>query len=327
MIAITGANGLLGSHLLRKLAAEKEPVVAIKKKDSNLDLVADLQHLPWREADVLDPESLTDAFDGVTTVIHTAAVVSFNPRMRKQIFSVNEEGTRHVVNTCLALNIKNLIHISSVAALGRQKGVNQLNEETRWQDSDLNTDYARSKYGAELEVWRGHEEGMRVAIINPSVIFAPGDATKSSARFFLYVMKEKLFYTDGQLSFTDARDVVDMIWHIYKNEIYGERFIASGGHTTFQHLFSEIARRLNKRAPRRKVSPQLLYCLAWADEWRCRITGSEPMLTRQAIKLVQEPFFYSHEKARHRLGMAFRSLENTLDWCCSHYLNAYKHNY
>jgi dihydroflavonol-4-reductase len=326
MIAITGANGLLGSHLLRKFVAENEPVVAIKKKDSPLHLVGDRMHITWKEADVLDPDSLAEAFEGCHTVIHTAAQVSFNPRMRKKIFLVNEEGTKNVVNTCLVRQVKNLIHVSSVAALGRQKGIRHMNEESRWQDSDLNTDYARSKYAAELEVWRGHEEGLRVAVVNPSVILAPGDATKSSAQFFLYVLKEKIFYTDGQLNYVDVRDVVDMIWIIYKKECYGERYIANSGHTSFQNLLQQIATRLKKRAPLVKVSPALLYWIGLAEEWRCRLTGSEPMITTQAAKLVKELFYYSNQKVRQTLGMEFRSLETTLDWCCAHYLNAYKHN-
>src|SRR5687767_57867 len=103
MIAVTGANGLLGSFIIRKLVAEKEPFIALKRKGSDLSLLNDLQHaIEWKDADVLDPVSLDDAFQGVTEVIHAAAIVSFNPRMKTQIYEVNVQGTRNVVNTCLA---------------------------------------------------------------------------------------------------------------------------------------------------------------------------------------------------------------------------------
>jgi len=326
MIAITGANGLLGSHLLRRFLTEKMPVIGVKKLDSETNHLSDLTHVEWRDADILDTESLEEALRGSTTVIHTAAQVSFNPRSKKKMFEVNEGGTRNIVNACLALKVNHLIHISSVAAIGRQKGFNYVNEESKWVAGDLNTDYAESKYLAEMEVWRGHEEGLNVSIINPSIILAPPQQTKSSAQLFHYVMQEKLFYTEGQLNFVDVRDVVDIIWQMHHKKIYGERFIANGGHTTFKNLFEQIALRLNKRAPFVKMPSALLSALATAEEFRSRISGTEPLITRQSTKLAKEFFHYSSEKALRKFEFQFHSLENTLDWCCKPYSSGYTTN-
>jgi nucleoside-diphosphate-sugar epimerase len=326
MIVVTGANGLLGSHLLRKFSSEKIPVVGVKKPGSTITHLEDLTLVEWQEADVVDAEALIRALQGATTVIHTAAQVSFNPRSRNNLFAVNEGGTRNLVNACLALKVDHLIHISSVAAIGRQKGFQYINEESKWVAGDLNTDYAESKYLAELEIWRGHEEGLHVSIINPSVILAPPTQTKSSAQLFHYVMKEKLFYTDGQLNFVDVRDVVEMIWKIYKEKMYGERFIANGGHTTFKNLFSQIAQRLNKRPPPVKMPSAMLTILAIAEELRSRITGTEPLITRQSTKLAKEFFYYSNEKAQRKFNFQFHSLENTLDWCCNDNSDPYTTN-
>jgi dihydroflavonol-4-reductase len=326
MIAVTGANGILGSHLLKKLIKENVPVVGIKKPDSETSHLKDLTQVEWRNADILDTESLAEALQGATTVIHTAAQVSFNPRSRNKIFEVNEIGTKNVVNTCLTLQANHLIHISSVAAIGRQKGLHHINEESKWVPGDLNTDYAESKYLAELEVWRGHEEGLKVSIVNPSVILAPPHQTKSSAQLFHYVKQEKLFYTEGQLNFVDVRDVVEMIWQIHSKKIYGERFIANGGCTTFKNLFTQIAQRLNKRPPSVKMPSRMLSALAMAEELRSRITGTEPLITRQTTKLAKEFFYYSNEKSLRRFDFQFHSLENTLDWCCNPHSGGYTTN-
>jgi dihydroflavonol-4-reductase len=326
MIAVTGANGLLGSHILQRLSDENVPVIGVKKPTSDTHHLKDLTTITWREADLLDAESLAEALKGATAVIHTAAQVSFNPRSRNQIIEVNAIGTKNIVNTCLTLGIDHLIHISSVAAIGRQKGFQHINEESKWVAGDLNTDYAESKYLAELEVWRGHEEGLNVSVINPSIILAPPDQTKSSAQLFHYVMKEKLFYTEGHLNFVDVRDVVEMIFQMYRNKIYGERFIANGGHTTFKNLFTQIAQRLNKRPPSVNLPSSLLSVLAVAEEWRSRISGTEPLITQQSTKLAKEFFYYSNEKAISKFNFQFRSLENTLDWCCKPYSNGYTTN-
>ncbi len=326
MIVVTGANGLLGSHLLRRLSKENVPVIGVKRPDSETTHLKDLAHLEWRNADVLDAEGLTEALKGATTVIHTAAYVSFNPRARNKIISVNEGGTRNVVNACLASKVDHLIHVSSVAAIGRQRGFHHVNEESKWVPGNLNTDYAESKYLAELEVWRGHEEGLNISIINPSAILAPPELTKSSAQLFHYVLKERLFYTDGQLNFVDVRDVVEIIWQMHQKKIYAERFIANAGHTTFKNLFFQIAQRVNKRPPFIKMNSTLLSLLATAEEIRSRITGTEPLITRQSTKIAKEFFYYSNEKAIHKFNFQFHSLENTLDWCCNEYSGAYTTN-
>ncbi len=182
MIAVTGANGLLGSFIIRKLIENNETFVAIKRKDSDTSLLSDVEHqITWREADVLDSLGLTDAFEGVTHVIHTAAVVSFNPHRAAAVMDINVLGTRNVVDACLAQNVQRLVHISSAAALGRQKGQSHVDEKT-WVDSPLNSVYAQSKYRAELEVFRGQEEGLNTIVVNPSIILAPSDWTRSSAK-------------------------------------------------------------------------------------------------------------------------------------------------
>jgi nucleoside-diphosphate-sugar epimerase len=274
----------------------------------------------------MDTESLVDALQGATSVIHTAAQVSFNPRARNKIIEVNEGGTKNVVNACLTTNVDHLIHISSIAALGRQKGFPHITEDSKWVPGQLNTDYAESKYLAELQVWRGHEEGLKVSIINPSVILAPPEQTKSSAQIFHYVMKEKLFYTDGQINFVDVRDVTEMIWQMHNQKIYGERFIANAGHTSFKNLFDQIAQRLHKNPPSIKMPSSLLSLLALMEETRSWISGTEPLITRQSTKVTKEHFYYSNEKAVKKFNLKFRTLENTLDWCCNGHLGAYTTN-
>lgn len=326
MIAVTGANGLLGSYVLRKLVAEQVPVIAICRNTSDRKLVKDISGVTWREADVTDQVALEDALQGATTVIHIAAIVSFNPRLRESMLQVNTGGTRNVVDACLSLQIPNLIHTSSVAALGRKSGVTHVDETTRWADSNLNTDYAESKRLAELEVWRGAEEGLSVNIINPSVILAPADWDKSSARLFQYVWQQKKFYTDAHINYVDVRDVAEVIWRLVQLKISNQQFIVNAGSVPIKELFDRMAHHFNRKAPSIKVSAAWVKWIAWADEFRSRITGSEPMITRQSARVTKENFFFSNEKVQRELGISFRTAEETVAWCCQQYLNAYSTN-
>ena len=323
MIAITGANGLLGSALIEQLMRDQIEFVALKRAGSNLDLLAGhtTQSIRYFDIDILDSTSLLDGLKDATTVIHTAAIVSFNPKRQEEIFDVNVIGTKNVVDVCLALKIPRLIHISSVAALGRQKGVDTIDETAQWVDSPYNTDYAKSKYQAELEVFRGQEEGLQVSVINPSVILSQSSWTKSSAALFKYVWDENKFYASGTFNYVDVRDVVDLIMRLYKGNSDGERFIANAGSISSKKLFEEIANRFGKRAPSYRATPFLSYLATRIEFLRSAIKGTEPMVTKQTARIASETFYFSNQKAINELDMKFRSLEETLDWCCPYYLS------
>lgn len=321
MIAITGANGLLGSVIARRFLQEKIPVIGIRRKDSDLRLVADIQHaMTWREADILDVVALQDALRDVHTVIHTAALVSFNPRDSKKIFNVNVVGTANIVNACLLHGVSRLLHVSSVAALGLQKGVSHVDENTKWVNNPLHTEYAESKYLAELEVARGDEEGLHTAIVNPSVILAPGDWSHSSAKLFRYVWQEKPFYIDGHINFVDARDVAELMIKLYRAEKSGERYIANSGCIPIPQFFNEVATRLRKKAPSVMIHPSVASGAAFLERVRSFITGSEPLFTKQLLILGSEHQVFENKKSIAELGAEYQSLEKTLDWCCDFYL-------
>lgn len=317
MIAITGANGLLGNFILHRFVEENIPVVALKRETSVVDAALEKHPLiTWRQADVLDSLSMLTALEGVDTVIHTAALVSFDPRDRKKLLETNVEGTKHVVDACLALKVPRLIHVSSVAALGRQKNVTEISEKSTWVENALNSDYAKSKYLAELEVYRGQEEGLSIAMVNPSIILAPDLQLRSSAQIFKYVIEERRFFIDAQINFVDVRDVVEIIYRIYQKKPEGEKFIANGGNIQLQILLKSIADRLNKKSPSIKINTSLVAIAAWVEELRCKITGARAVISRQSVRSSREKFMYSNTKSVSQLGIRYHSIEETLDWCC-----------
>ncbi len=324
MIAITGANGLLGSYLIRLLHEHKQPVVALKRKNSNTDHLNDIQeHIHWREADITDSVSLGEALEGVTGIIHTAGMVSFNPRNAKHVFNTNTIGTANVVNAALAANVKRLVHISSVAALGRQKDQQEVDETNKWLDSPLNSYYAQSKYKAELEVFRGQEEGLSTVVINPSVILGFSNWDKSSSQLFKYAWQEKPFYMHGALNYVDVRDVAQIAWKLFNAPIENERFIANAGSVDFKVFFDTLAGNFGKKGPTIPVGKPFLKPLAVLESLRTRITGTEPIITRETARLSGTHFFYNAQKIKKALSFDFQSFEATAAWCCKRYAELY----
>ena len=324
MIVITGANGLLGKYLVEKLTKEGEKVVGIKREKSKIDDFP-VQNLEWRNADVTDLVSLSDALQGATTVIHAAACVSFRPRDKALIYQTNISGTQNIVNTCLKLGIPRLIFVSSIAAFGRPKENRVITESTKWLDNKLNSDYSISKYMSEVEVYRGHAEGLSIAIVNPSVILAPADWNTSSAQIFKYVWREKPFYVDGRLNYVDARDVAEMIYKIYKENKNG-KFIASAGNASIKEFIDQIAVRFKKRTPYIKVASTIILMASFFEWLRSKATGSDPLFTRQTARTASETYTYDNTKTKNELGIEFRSLSDSLDWCCDYFNKKYSDN-
>lgn len=300
VVAVTGASGLLGSAVVRNLSEKKIQTRSILHS----------------ECDILDMAGLIKALDGADAVVHAAGLVSFNPRRKDQIYNVNVQGTRNVVNACLVHGTRKLVHISSVAAFGRQKTGTIIDEDCRWMSGAATSDYSHSKYLSELEVYRGQEEGLNVSIINPSVVLAAGDGRRSSSHLFGYVWRQRPFFTDFTLNYVDVRDVAGMVAKLLHEDHNGERFIASAGTVSAKKIFLLIADRLQRRAPGINIPAGLVGAAARLEEFRAAVTGGEPMFSRQSVRLLREAAVFENAKAKKILGMEFQPLEKTLDWCC-----------
>ncbi len=324
MTGVTGANGLLGSFIIRKLIDEQVPFVAYKRVDSDTSLLDDVKdRITWRDLDVLDPVMMDEALDGVSAVIHTAAMVSFNPGRAAAVSAANAEGTRNLVNASLACGVKRMVHISSVGALGRMKGQTLIDEDNKWVEDAQHTTYATSKYLAELEVFRGQEEGLSTVVLNPSVILAPADWTKSSAQLFKYVWDERLFYIDGSLNYVDARDVAAAAIALLKSGMENERFIVNAGAVSFKDFFDGVARRFGKKPPMVKVSKNLLKIVSNIESVRARIRRSEPLITPETARLAGTYFQYQNIKLKKAFPFEYHPLDETLDWCCKYYMQKF----
>ncbi len=321
MIAVTGANGLLGSFIIRKLIQQGESFVALKRKGSDASLLGDVfDKVNWRDADIMDPVSLKEALRDTTHVIHTAAMVSFNPRKADQVMDVNVMGTRNVVNVCLEQHVKRLVFVSSVAALGRQKGQYNINEKNKWVDTPSNSVYAKSKYLAELEVFRGQEEGLSVVIVNPSLILAAANWNVSSAQLFKYAWEQHPFYIDGFVNYVDVADVVEVIYNLLHDGVEGERFIVSTGKISYKDLLHKMSHEFKKKSPSVRLTKGVLKPVAFIEWFRTWLTGTEPRMTKETARLAGADFLFENDKIRNKLNFEFQPIDETLKRCCRYYM-------
>lgn len=323
-ILITGATGLLGSHLLYELTEAGYEVRALHREGSDLSQVKKVfsyytsnpeknyKLVEWVKADLLEVAYLEEAFEGIKEVYHCAALVSFAPQDAKKLLDINPTTTTNVVNLCLAKGIRKLVHVSSVAALGRQKQGEPIDEKTEWVESKQNSAYAKSKYLSELEVWRGIEEGLEAVIVNPSIILGPGKWKEGSIALFGRVARGMKFYTNGMNAYVDARDVALAMTLLMRSNISARRFVLVSENKTYKEVFDLIAKFLEVQPPNVEAK-KWMGEIAWRIEvMRSRVVGGTPLLTKETARTAQQKNMYSAKRIGEETIFKFRSVEQTI---------------
>ncbi len=294
MILVTGGSGLVGSELIRLLCESEKSVRAIYR--NSIPIIIGADNVEWIKADILDIIALEEAMQGVQQVYHCAAIVSFNPSKKALMYKTNIEGTANIVNACVNKSISKLLFVSSVAALGRIRENTPINETMNWTSETSNSEYGKTKYLAELEVWRGMSEGLSVAIVNPVIILGAGNWDSGSAGIFKSAYHEFPWYTEGESGFVDVKDVVKAMAMIMRSELNGERFILSGHNLLFKDLFSQIAIAFNKKPPYKIVTPFLAGVVWRIESLKAFFSKKDPLLTKETAKTAQAKVRFDNSK-------------------------------
>ncbi|MFH6964288.1 NAD-dependent epimerase/dehydratase family protein [Flavobacterium plurextorum] len=320
MVLVTGGTGLVGSHLLLHLIENGENVRAIYRTKNNIQKAKSVfelykkealfEKIEWLEADILDVPSLENAFIDIDYVYHCAALISFDPKDEEALRKINIEGTANMVNFSIALGVKKFCFVSSIAALGDlAPHETYITEETDWNPEKPHSDYAISKYGSEMEVWRAHQEGLDVIIVNPGVILGPIPKTKNkqqgSAELYLKVANGLSFYTLGSTGFITVDDVVKISHQLMNSEIKNERFTLIANNIVFKDILDTIAEALKVKKPSIHAKPLFMNFLWMADGIFSTLFFQKRRLTKATAKASYSKNLYSNEKIKTALGTVF----------------------
>jgi len=313
-VLLSGASGFLGSYLLRLLLKKGYEVRAIRRKDSPMAILQDVSEaVEWVEGDITDLSFLDEAVQGIDYVYHAAATVSFNSKDKEKMMLVNGTGTENIVNVCLDNGVKKLLHVSSIAALGRKENVTRIDENAQWENSPLNSDYAISKFKAECEVWRGVQEGLNAVIVNPTLIMGAGYWHSGTCKMFKQADKGLKFYPKGGNGFVDVRDVAEVSVKLMESDISGERFIVNAENHLFKDAFTMMAKALGRKAPFIKAPDWSIELMWRADNLKSTLLGVEPLITKELARGLQTFFQYDNSKLLKQIQHNYRSLQTIVD--------------
>jgi len=313
-ILLVGGTGFLGSYILRQLVASGYNVKALKRQESKTDLVRDVQdQVEWVIGDILDIFSIEEALKNVDYVVNAAAVVGFDPKRKSEMLQVGVDGTANLVNLSLEAGIKKFIHISSIAALGRKKVYENIDEEQIFSHSEFDTSYGLSKFLAEQEVWRAHAEGLPVTILNPSFILGAGYWDSSSVALFKKLYEGLKYYPKGTNGFVDVRDVSNAVEKCLFADFYGQRFIISSENRPYKDVFASILNHFGLENKTKMLTP-FLGQLAWRVEaLKSMLFNHKPAITRENVKSTSTITFYDNRKSKEILGLEYSSIASVLE--------------
>jgi len=281
-------------------------------------------NIEWIRANINDLPLLETAFTGVKQVYHCAAYVSFEPNKFDLLKQTNIEGTANIVNLCISYSIKKLCYVSSIATLGKPKKNKKINETTFWNPDAENNIYGISKYGAELEVWRGIQEGVNAVIVNPGVIIGPGIWEYGSGSIYKQIYKGLSYYPSGSVGCISVNDVVSIMIRLMKSTTTNDRFILVAENLSYKTLIYEIAKYLNVKPPK-KQAPTLLLSVAWKADWlKHKLTGSKRILSKDLLKILSSKTTYDHTKIKEQLDFKFTSIKEISQKTAKHFLKVQK---
>ena len=331
MILVTGGTGLVGSHLLFHLIRNGNTVRSNYRTKASLEKVRKvfgyytddpstlMDKIDWVQADITELGGLDNLFIDVDYVYHCAALISFDPKDYKILQRTNVEGTANMVNLSIKNGVKKLCYVSSIAAVGASLKQKEATEDNEWNEARASV-YGITKYEAELEVWRGSQEGLNVVIVNPGVVIGPGFWKSGSGTFFTYASKGRSYFIPGGTGFVTVTDVVNAMTMLMNSNIRTEGFILVNQNMTYKELFDKIAPDLGVVPPSKRVS-RFMIEFFWRWDWvRSNLFGKRRKLSKAVAKGLYHKEHYSSEKIKSQLDFNFEDLDRAIKFCCDKFI-------
>lgn len=317
---VTGGSGFVGSAVVRQLLKEGHEVRCLVRPDSDL---RNLQQLPVEtsEGDLREPETLKRALRGCNNLFHVAADYRLWLPHPEVMYEVNVKGTENLLLAAYAESLDRIIYTSSVATLGLYPDQTPANEKTPSSLQDMTGHYKRSKFLAEQKAWQLTQQlTLPLVIVNPSTPIGPRDIRPTpTGRIVIDTLNGKMpAYVDTGLNVVHVDDVA--LGHLlaFNHGHIGERYILGGENMTLLEILNMIDELGGAKQRRLHLPHQVILPVAYIMEGVARITGIEPRMTVDSVRMARKTMFFSSEKAVRELGYRFRpareALEDAIHW-------------
>jgi dihydroflavonol-4-reductase len=301
---VTGSTGFLGNHVARQLVAAGHSVRLLVRSTSNL---ASLDGLNAERVtgDLQDAASLDRAMKGMRRVYHVAADYRLWTRNPREIYESNVEGSRRLFEVAAEAGVERIVYTSTVATIAvPTHGSGLPNEDTRATLSQMIGHYKRSKFLAELEAIKAAAAGVPVVIVNPTAPLGPGDWKPTpTGRIIVDFLNGKMpAYVDTGLNLVAVEDCAAGHLLAAENGRIGERYILGARNMTLKEILAALAAITGRSAPRVRLPHAVALAAGYADEFYSRLTGREPQIPLEGVRMSRHRMFVESDKAQRELG-------------------------
>lgn len=319
MVLLTGASGFVGSAVARRLRAAGFPVRALVRTTSPVAHLSDLG-LDFVTGDLRDAASVRQAMVGIRYLFHVAADYRLWARNPDELTQTNVAGTRLLMQEAMRAGVERVVYTSSVATLAaRTDGVSADETMPLTEDKAIGV-YKRSKVAAERAVEALIAEGLPAVIVNPSTPIGPRDVKPTpTGRIIVEAASGRMpAFVDTGLNMVHVDDVAAGHFAAFERGRIGERYVLGGQNATLADILATVAGAVGRRPPRIRIPRQALMPFAHVTEAVARVTGREPMLTRDGLRMSKNKMFFSSAKAEAELGYRARpyreGITDAIEW-------------
>lgn len=321
---VTGASGFVGSAVLRHLVDAGESVRVLMRDGSDWGNIAGID-CEAVTGDLTDAQSLARAVKGCDVVFHVAADYRLWVADPSVMYRTNVGGTRNLLRAAAEAGATRIVYTSSVAAVGYNADGTPGTENTIAAIDDMIGHYKRSKFLAEKEAMRlAVEDSVPVVTVNPAAPFGPRDIKPTpTGRIIVEFARGRMpAYVDTGLNVVHVDDVAAGHLLAWRTGEIGERYILGGDNMSLRDILEIVAGHLGRPPPCIRLPRLPLFPIAWCAELASRLTGREPMVTGEALRMAKKRMYFSSAKAIDRLGYAPRpgkeALTDAADWFRDH---------
>jgi len=310
---VTGATGFVGSAVARALLKADHRVRVLARPNSDRRNLVDLS-VEVTEGSMEDTRSLARSVAGCRYLFHVAADYRLWVPNPAAMFRANVDGTRDLLSAALDAGVERVIYTSSVATLGLVCG-GSADETAPSTVEDMIGPYKRSKFEAEkLVLGLVAERGLPAVIVNPSTPVGPRDLKPTpTGRLILEAARGHMpGFVDTGLNIVHVDDVA--AGHLAAAEIgrVGERYILAGENMSLAEILAKVARLVGRQPPRLKVPYSVAFPVAVAAELMAWVTGHEPFITTDGVRMSRKKMYFTSAKASHELGYTPRPARDAI---------------
>lgn len=320
-VFVTGADGMLGSSICRKLIEQQYTVKAACLHPERAHTISSLP-IEIVYGNILDTQFLVREMRGCDYVIHVAASTSVWPRRCRLVNEINILGTEQVMEVAQFHNVQRMVHIGSASSFGHGCRQRPGNEKRLFDGWKYGMDYIESKYRAQQILLAQHEKnGFPVVIVNPTYMIGPYDAGPSSGRMLLNLYRNAIpGYSSGGKNFVCSQDVAVAAVHALQLGRVGECYIAGNQNMSFKDFFKTASSVMGKKFTLKPVPhPLILFAGAFHSTW-ARVSGKAPKLSYGVAQMANVQQYFSAEKAVRELQMPQTPIEVGIGQCM-HWFN------